>query len=213
MLVVSRNLVMLTAAWMLTSYGLHHLLQHYPDRPWAVWAARKKFLISRLGDAFLIAAVGLTIWCLGSSEYATIFARADELRRSGGPVDPRLTAAGILFVLGAMTKSAQFPFHSWLPDTMEAPTPVSALMHAGIINAGGFLAVQQYTSHMTGIVWEVVYTPDVSQLLHLADVVRVRLTPALDVANEVIVLPDPLVQPDRSTVRGTDIPIGVHRIA
>jgi NAD(P)H-quinone oxidoreductase subunit 5 len=142
MLVVSRNLVMLTAAWMLTSYGLHHLLEHYPDRPWAVWAARKKFLISRLGDAFLIAAVGLTIWCFGSSEYATIFARADELRRSGGPVDPGLAAAGILFVLGAMTKSAQFPFHSWLPDTMEAPTPVSALMHAGIINAGGFLVIR-----------------------------------------------------------------------
>ena len=55
----------------------------------------------------------------------------------------RLVAAiGMLYVLGAMTKSAQFPFHSWLPDTMEAPTPVSALMHAGIINAGGFLVIR-----------------------------------------------------------------------
>jgi NAD(P)H-quinone oxidoreductase subunit 5 len=142
LLVVSRNLVMFTVAWMLTSFGLHHLLAHYPDRPWAVWAARKKFLVSRLGDAFLLAAVGLTLWCFGSSDYATIFARADELRRSGGPLDPWLTAAGMLFVLGAMTKSAQFPFHSWLPDTMEAPTPVSALMHAGIINAGGFLVIR-----------------------------------------------------------------------
>lgn len=142
LLVVSRNLVMFTAAWMLTSYGLHHLLEHYPDRPWAIWAARKKFLISRLGDAFLLAAVGCTLWCFGSSDYATIFARADALRQSGGPVDPCLAAAGILFVLGAMTKSAQFPFHSWLPDTMEAPTPVSALMHAGIINAGGFLVIR-----------------------------------------------------------------------
>lgn len=142
LLVVSRNLVMFTAAWMLTSYGLHHLLEHYPDRPWAVWAARKKFLISRLGDAFLIAAVGLTLWCFGSTDYATIFARAEELQQANGPVDPRLAAIGILFVLGAMTKSAQFPFHSWLPDTMEAPTPVSALMHAGIINAGGFLVIR-----------------------------------------------------------------------
>jgi len=142
LLLVSRNLVMFTIAWMLTSYGLHGLLQHYPDRPWAVWAARKKFLISRLGDAFLLAAVGLTIWCFGSSDYAAIFARADEMRRSGGPLDPCVAAVGILFVLGAMTKSAQFPFHSWLPDTMEAPTPVSALMHAGIINAGGFLVIR-----------------------------------------------------------------------
>ena len=142
LLVISRNLVMFTAAWMLTSYGLHHLLEHYPDRPWAIWAARKKFLISRLGDAFLIAAVGLTLWCFGSTDYATIFARAEEMRQSGGPLDPCLAAIGILFVLGAMTKSAQFPFHSWLPDTMEAPTPVSALMHAGIINAGGFLVIR-----------------------------------------------------------------------
>jgi NAD(P)H-quinone oxidoreductase subunit 5 len=142
LLLVSRNLVMFTVAWMLTSYGLHRLLQHYPDRPWAVWAARKKFLISRLGDAFLLAAVGLTIWRFGSSDYGAIFARADEMRRSGGPLDPCAAAVGILFVLGAMTKSAQFPFHSWLPDTMEAPTPVSALMHAGIINAGGFLVIR-----------------------------------------------------------------------
>ena len=142
LLVVSRNLVMFTVAWMLTSYGLHHLLEHYPDRPWAVWAARKKFLISRLGDAFLLAAVGLTLWRFGSSDYATIFAAADVIRDSGAPIDWCLAAIGILFVLGAMTKSAQFPFHSWLPDTMEAPTPVSALMHAGIINAGGFLVIR-----------------------------------------------------------------------
>jgi len=142
LLIVSRNLVMLTAAWMLTSYGLHHLLQHYPDRPWAIWAARKKFLISRLGDGVLVAALALTIWHFGSSDYSAIFREADAIRAGGGSPSPVLSAIGILFVLGAMTKSAQFPFHSWLPDTMEAPTPVSALMHAGIINAGGFLVIR-----------------------------------------------------------------------
>lgn len=142
LLVVSRNLVMFTAAWMLTSIGLHRLLQHYPDRPWAVWAARKKFLVSRLGDAFLVTALGLTLWQFGSADYAVIFARAEALRTAGGPLDPVLPAIAMLIVLGAMTKSAQFPFHSWLPDTMEAPTPVSALMHAGIINAGGFLVIR-----------------------------------------------------------------------
>ena len=141
LLVVSRNLVMFTAAWMLTSIGLHQLLEHYPDRPWAIWAARKKFLISRLGDAMLLAALGLTFWCFGSSDYAVVFAKAEALRSEAGG-GPLVAVIGLLYVLGAMTKSAQFPFHSWLPDTMEAPTPVSALMHAGIINAGGFLVIR-----------------------------------------------------------------------
>lgn len=70
LLVVSRNLVMFTVAWMVTSFGLHQLLTHYSDRSWAVWAARKKFLISRLGDVMLLAALGLTYFCLGSVEYS-----------------------------------------------------------------------------------------------------------------------------------------------
>ena len=140
-MVVSRNLLMFTSAWMLTSLGLHQLLLQYPDRPWAVWAARKKLLVSRLGDAFLIAALALTFWCFGSSDYTTIFTEAEALTADGS-LGWCGTAIGLCLVLGAMTKSAQVPFHSWLPDTMEAPTPVSALMHAGIINAGGFLVIR-----------------------------------------------------------------------
>jgi len=142
LLVVSRDLVMLTAAWMLTSSGLHRLLTHYPDRTWAIWAARKKFLISRLGDLFLLAALWLTYYCFGTTEYAEIFAATQKLHESSAGGDFWISAIGSLYVLGAMTKSAQFPFHSWLPDTMETPTPVSALMHAGIINAGGFLVLR-----------------------------------------------------------------------
>lgn len=141
-LVASCNLVMFTAAWMLTSFGLHQLLTHYPERSWAIWTARKKFLISRLGDALLIGALGLTYWCFGSFEYRAIFAAAETLHAEESPGGWLVSAIGILFVLGAMTKSAQFPFHSWLPDTMETPTPVSALMHAGVINAGGFLVIR-----------------------------------------------------------------------
>jgi NAD(P)H-quinone oxidoreductase subunit 5 len=139
-LVVSRNLVMFTVAWMLTSFGLHKLLVHYPERPWAVWAARKKFLISRFGDLVLIAALALTYRCFGSFDYETVFAGAQGLRQA--VPQWQVTLIGALFVLGAMTKSAQVPFHSWLPDTMETPTPVSALMHAGVINAGGFLIIR-----------------------------------------------------------------------
>jgi NAD(P)H-quinone oxidoreductase subunit 5 len=141
-MVVSRNLVMFTAAWMATSLGLHLLLTHYPERPWAIWAARKKFLISRLGDLFLVAALMLTYRIFGSFEYSELFPAAAKLATSGEADSLWLTLLGLLFVLGAMTKSAQFPFHSWLPDTMETPTPVSALMHAGIINAGGFLILR-----------------------------------------------------------------------
>lgn len=141
-LVISCNLVMLTAAWMLTSFGLHQLLTHYPERSWAVWAARKKFLISRLGDVLLIAALILTYRCFGTTEYTEILAAANAIHAGTATASFSTTLVGLLFVLGAMTKSAQFPFHSWLPDTMEAPTPVSALMHAGVINAGGFLVIR-----------------------------------------------------------------------
>ena len=140
LLVAARNLLLLTAAWMLTSLGLHKLLIQYPERPWAVWAARKKFLVSRLGDLFLLVALGLVFVRYGSFDYATLFAEAAGPRPTGAGWLEWLT--GLFLVLGAMTKSAQVPFHSWLPDTMEAPTPVSALMHAGIINAGGFLVIR-----------------------------------------------------------------------
>jgi NAD(P)H-quinone oxidoreductase subunit 5 len=141
LLVISRNLAMLVAAWVLSSYGLHQLLMHYEDRPWAVWAARKKFLISRLGDTFLLAALIATSQVFGALDYGSLFAAA-ELMRQGGIVAPGVGLIGVLFAMGALTKSAQFPFHSWLPDTMETPTPVSALMHAGVINAGGFLMIR-----------------------------------------------------------------------
>lgn len=140
-LVISRNLVMFTAAWMLTSLGLHKLLTHYPERDWAIWTARKKFLISRFGDLLLLAALGLTLGSFGTSDYRDLFAAA-ALANPSSEVSWSISLIGLLFVLGAMTKCAQFPFHTWLPDTMEAPTPVSALMHAGIINAGGFMVIR-----------------------------------------------------------------------
>jgi len=142
LLVVSRNLLQFTVAWILSSYSLHQLLTHHRQRPWAIWAARKKFLISRLGDIFLLAALAATYATFGSFDYTEVFAEAVALQEQSATKSVLVSAIGALFVLAAMTKSAQFPFHSWLPDTMEAPTPVSALMHAGIINAGGFLVIR-----------------------------------------------------------------------
>jgi NAD(P)H-quinone oxidoreductase subunit 5 len=141
-LIVSGNLLLFTLAWVATSMSLHQLLTFYPDRPAAMLAARKKFLISRLGDACLFGTL-IMIWhCFGTWQFPAMFAAADQLRIHGGAHAACLGWSSVLLVAGALLKSAQFPFHSWLPDTMETPTPVSALMHAGIINAGGFLVVR-----------------------------------------------------------------------
>jgi len=142
LMIVSNNLVMFTVAWMLTSLALHQLLTHYRNRPSGMLAARKKFLYSRIGDSLLIAALVLTFKEFGTFEYSEIFRVAKMLASQEASISWSVSSIGALYVLGAMTKSAQFPFHSWLPDTMETPTPVSALMHAGIINAGGFLVIR-----------------------------------------------------------------------
>jgi NAD(P)H-quinone oxidoreductase subunit 5 len=141
LMVVAGDLLLFFLAWVMTSFGLHQLLLHYPDRPAAHRAAWTKFAISRLGDLFLIAAVFQTWRTFGTWELSTLFAQA-ELVAASSQVTASHAAIGGLLVLGAITKSAQFPFHTWLPDTMETPTPVSALMHAGIVNAGGYLIIR-----------------------------------------------------------------------
>lgn len=138
MLFISSNHVALfMGAWISSSLGLHQLLLHYQHRPQARLAARKKFMVSRLGDVALLMAFALIVRHFHHWHYADIFAQMNQTTFT-----PSLQIASFLLVLGAMTKSAQFPIHSWLPETLETPTPVSALMHAGIINAGGFLILR-----------------------------------------------------------------------
>ncbi|HEV7300228.1 MAG TPA: proton-conducting transporter membrane subunit [Tepidisphaeraceae bacterium] len=137
LLMLSTNLLLLVTAWSLTSVALHQLLTHYEDRPEAIRAARKKFLISRIGDAALLWMV-LLVW----SHWDTLDLHALLAATTGQPASAATVGVALSVVLAALTKSAQFPFHSWLPETMEAPTPVSALMHAGIINAGGVLLLR-----------------------------------------------------------------------
>ncbi|MCP5483868.1 MAG: hypothetical protein H7A21_20685 [Spirochaetales bacterium] len=139
--VVSSNLPMLFVMWLCTSFGLHKLLLFFPDRPGAIYAARKKLIVSRIGDLALLSGMILIFRALGTLEFTEI---SEALR---GPLPNAasgdlLSLAGLLVVAGAMAKSVQFPFHFWLPETMETPSPVSALMHAGIINAGGFLIIR-----------------------------------------------------------------------
>ncbi|HAM71099.1 MAG TPA: hypothetical protein DCM86_05595 [Verrucomicrobiales bacterium] len=142
-MILSGNLVQFTLAWCATSLGLHRLLVFYPERPGALIAARKKFIISRMGDACLLVVILLVHRSFGTWEFTGILEAARRLHEPGGaPVGGMIHTIAFLLVAGAMLKSAQFPFHSWLPDTMETPTPVSALMHAGVINAGGFLIIR-----------------------------------------------------------------------
>lgn len=144
LLIVSGNLFQFALAWVGTSVGLHRLLVFYAERPAAVLAARKKFLASRIGDVCLIGAMVLIHQVFGSLDYAGIFAGADALRASGTDAVHSAPVHGIalLLVVAALLKSAQFPLHGWLTEVMETPTPVSALLHAGIINAGGFLVLR-----------------------------------------------------------------------
>lgn len=141
LLVLAGNLLQLVLAWIGTSLSLHRLLVFYPDRPGARIAARKKFITARLGDLFLIAAVALLVARFGTFDLATLLDRAGQASFRGQMSDAASIAA-MLIALTALLKSAQFPTHGWLLDVMETPTPVSALLHAGIVNAGGFLLVR-----------------------------------------------------------------------
>ena len=142
LLIVSGNLFQFALGWIVTSFSLHRLLLFYPERPAAILAARKKFLLSRTGDVCLVAAMILLYRTFGSLEYTVIFSGAEAMRSSGF-TPSAIHAVAIFLVLAALLKSAQFPTHGWLIEVMETPTPVSALLHAGIINAGGFLVLRQ----------------------------------------------------------------------
>ncbi|WP_291863744.1 NADH-quinone oxidoreductase subunit L [Bradyrhizobium sp.] len=141
LLIISGNLFQFALAWIATSVGLNRLLLFYPERRTTMLAARKKFLASRLGDLCLVGAMVLLHRTFGSLDYAVLFAGADALRTTAN-VPAAIHAAAILLVVAALLKSAQFPLHGWLTEVMETPTPVSALLHAGVINAGGFLVLR-----------------------------------------------------------------------
>ncbi len=147
--ILSGNLLGMLVAWMMTSLGIHKLLVHYPERPAAQRAAWIKFAISRIGDVAIALALGIYYWQYGTVDLRSLFELAnDETIQQ----QTAFHMAGWLLALGAVTKSAQIPFHTWMPLTMETPTPVSALMHAGIVNAGGFLMlrVSPMLSHVQG---------------------------------------------------------------
>lgn len=137
LLVIAGNLFQLLAAWIGTSLSLHRLLLFYPGRVAAQRAARKKFVTARLGDVALLGAAVFLAVAYRTTDIALILTAAQA--GEGGNL---AVGAASLLAFAALLKSAQFPTHGWLTEVMETPTPVSALLHAGVINAGGFLLIR-----------------------------------------------------------------------
>lgn len=137
-LVISGNLFLFFAAWVGTSLALNKLLLFYPNRRNAKLGAQKKNIVARLGDISLLIAFTLIYVELETGDLETIFSLATTLE-SGSLL---LELSIVFLVLCAAFKSAQLPLHGWLLEVMEAPTPVSALLHAGLLNAGPFLMIR-----------------------------------------------------------------------
>ena len=136
-MVTAGNVTGLVAAWIGTGLILNRLLLFYADRAAAQRAARKHVIVSRLSDLALLGAA-LTLG-LGHAT-GDIRSITDGVAQHGATTADMIAAT--LLAVAAMLKSAQFPMHGWLTEVMEAPTPVSALLHAGIVNAGGFVLIR-----------------------------------------------------------------------
>jgi NADH-quinone oxidoreductase subunit L len=133
-IVLANNFVMMFVCWELVGVSSYLLIGFWFEKPSAADAAKKAFLTNRLGDFGFLLGI-LLVWAtLGSLHFGTLEA---SLKQTPGALGAMATVAGLLIFCGAMGKSAQFPLHVWLPDAMEGPTPVSALIHAATMVAAG----------------------------------------------------------------------------
>jgi NADH-quinone oxidoreductase subunit L len=145
LLVLSADLVILIIGWAMVALSSYLLIGYYYDRPSAVTAARKAFITQVIGDLglYLAAFMILVNLKVPSLQLPTIFHYARESFPQGGAL---ITGICVLLAIGAFAKSAQFPLHTWLPDAMEGPTPVSALIHAAtMVTAGVYLIARFHT--------------------------------------------------------------------
>ena len=149
MLVMSNNMLQLFFGWEAVGLVSYLLIGFYYSKPSAIAANMKAFLVNRVGDFGFILGIGLVLAYGGSLNYAEVFAKAPELAKLtlpnpfGGSDWMLVTVACICLFIGAMGKSAQFPLHVWLPDSMEGPTPISALIHAAtMVTAGIFMVAR-----------------------------------------------------------------------
>ena len=145
MLVMSNNFLQLFFGWEAVGLVSYLLIGFWYERPTAIYANMKAFLVNRVGDFGFLLGIGLIAAYTGSLNYQEVFAKAQELSVTEMAVTgwPLLTAICICLFIGAMGKSAQVPLHVWLPDSMEGPTPISALIHAAtMVTAGIFMVAR-----------------------------------------------------------------------
>jgi NADH-quinone oxidoreductase subunit L len=148
MLVMSNNFMQLFFGWEAVGLVSYLLIGFWYKRPTAIFANLKAFLVNRVGDFGFLLGIGLVLAYLGSLDYATVFQKAPELVGQSfnpwGTVEWAVpTLICLLLFVGAMGKSAQVPLHVWLPDSMEGPTPISALIHAAtMVTAGIFMVAR-----------------------------------------------------------------------
>lgn len=147
MLVMSNNMVQLFFGWEAVGLVSYLLIGFWYTRPTAIFANMKAFLINRVGDFGFVLGIGLLFAYAGTMHYGEVFAQADKLSKLTLPGSDwmLLTVACICLFIGAMGKSAQVPLHAWLPDSMEGPTPISALIHAATMVTAGIFMVARFS--------------------------------------------------------------------
>jgi NADH-quinone oxidoreductase subunit L len=148
MLVMANNFLQLFFGWEAVGLVSYLLIGYYYQRPTAIYANLKAFLVNRVGDFGFLLGIGLVLSYFGTLDYAAVFAAAPKMAAETIRILPGadwmiLSVICICLFIGAMGKSAQFPLHVWLPDSMEGPTPISALIHAAtMVTAGIFMVAR-----------------------------------------------------------------------
>jgi len=145
MLVMANNFLQLFFGWEAVGLVSYLLIGFWYTRPTAIYANLKAFLVNRVGDFGFLMGIALIAAYAGSLDYAAVFAKGPDLAAMTESVTgwPLMTAICIGLFIGAMGKSAQFPLHVWLPDSMEGPTPISALIHAATMVTAGIFMVSR----------------------------------------------------------------------
>ena len=148
MLVMANNFVQLFFGWEAVGLVSYLLIGFWYTRPTAIYANLKAFLVNRVGDFGFLLGIGLILAHFGTLDYATVFAQSSGIVNTTIEIIPGvpwllISVICICLFIGAMAKSAQFPLHVWLPDSMEGPTPISALIHAATMVTAGIFMVSR----------------------------------------------------------------------